>query len=374
VDPAACPPAPYACRGPLFWCEADLLWWWYRGSSLPALVTTGSATDPAPGSFGQPGTALLFGGTLDDDCSPGFRVRSGGFFDPSSPFGWEIGFFYTEPQLEAASFDGSTLPILARPFFDVFQLTPGSLLFSAPGGGFTGAIDARNRTTFWGAEVNGLAALDTGGSNIGFVGYRYLQMTDDLRVAGQFTVGPNGLSFINGISLSPGATGTIEDRVNVKNEFHGAQVGWRYRGESGPAGVEFRASVAVGLGRQEIEIAGNTNTVDADGTVRTAPTGLLAQGSNSGRYERDRLTVVPEVGIRGYLRVAQGVYVQGGYDALYWANVARAGEQLDLAVDPRASPTSGLFTGAPAGARPLALQRDTNFWAHGFHVGLRFEY
>jgi hypothetical protein len=68
-----------------------------------------------------------------------------------------------------------------------------------------------------------------------------------------------------------------------------------------------------------------------------------------------------------------GVSLHAGYDFLYWASVARAGDQLDNAVDTRQMPSSGNFTGGP-GFRPVSPLRDTAFWAHGFSVGVRVEY
>lgn len=358
--------------GPNLWAEVDYIQWWYRGGFLPPLVTAGSPSDPIPGALGQPGTRVLYGGgPVDSEWSPGGRARLGGFFG-GAPVGWEVGGFYTVPQEAIGVFGSGAVPVLARPFFDTFLATPASLLFGAPGA-FEGLIATRTRTSFWGLEANGVAALEPDGSLIGFAGYRYLQMTDEVAVGGRYTLGPGGLAFVNGLGLLTGATGTIEDRVRARNEFHGAQVGGRYRGEYGPFGVEVRASVAVGLGTERVNLEGSTQTVDADGTRRTAPAGLLVQPSNAGQYGRDRLTVVPEVGTRVFVRVSPNVCLHAGYDFIYWASVARAGDQLDYAVDTRQAPFSGNFTGGP-GFRPISPVRDTAFWAHGFNVGVRLEY
>src|SRR5207237_3203376 len=79
--------------GSSFWAEADYLMWWYRGGSLPPLVTAGSPTDPIPAALGQPGTVVLFGGgRAEPEWVPGGRLRLGGAANGS--FGWEVGGFY----------------------------------------------------------------------------------------------------------------------------------------------------------------------------------------------------------------------------------------------------------------------------------------
>lgn len=374
--PAVMPTAPVAevacpCR-PAFWAEADFLQWWYRAGAIPPLVTAGSALDPIPGALGEPGTRVLFGnGPGHAEWASGGRARVGGWV-PGEPIGWEIGGFYTVPQSESGLFKSNDLAVLARPFFDAFLVTPSALLFGAPGA-FEGSIATHTRTTFWGLEANGTAALDPGAGHVGFIGYRYLQMTDDLAVAGRYNLGPGGLAFSSGASLLTGATGLIEDRVRTRNEFNGAQLGWKYHGDYGWFGVDLRASVAVGIGSERTHLEGTTQTVDADGSVRTAPAGVLVQLSNTGQFGRDVLTVVPEAGARVSVRVAPGVSLHAGYDFLYWASVARAGDQLDHVVDTRQMPSSGSFTGGP-GFRPVIPLRDTAFWAHGFNVGVRVEY
>jgi hypothetical protein len=367
----ACPELAPAC-GPKFWAEADYLQWWYRGGSLPPLVTAGSPLDPIPGALAQPGTRVLFGGgRAEPEWVPGGRLRFGG--SAGGRFGWEAGGFYTRPQSESGSFDSGGVPVLARPFYDAFAVTPASLLFGAAGA-FSGQVTTTTRTAFWGLEANATCALDECGTHTGFVGYRYLQMTDELAIAGRYQVGEGGLAFVNGVSLLPDATGLIGDRVRAHNEFHGAQVGWKYHGGYGRFGLDVRTAVAVGVGSERVDLNGTTQSVDADGTIRTAPAGLLVQASNAGRYGRDLLTVVPEVGVRLTACVMPGVSVHAGYDFLYWASVARAGDQLDHVVDTRQAPFSGSFTGGGPGFRPVSPLRDTAFWANGLNVGVRVEY
>jgi hypothetical protein len=374
--PAGPPDGPFvaeACAGgPRVWAEVDYLQWWYRPGAVPPLVTAGSLLDPVPGALGQPGTRVRYGnGPGTAEGTGGARARVGGWA-AGGPVGWEVGGFYTVPQEQRGAFAPTGGDVLARPFFDALLNTPSSLLFGAPDA-FDGSVSTFTRTTFWGLEANGLAAMSPDGAHTAFAGYRFLRMTDELAVSGRYLLGPGGLAFVNGVSLLPGATGLVEDRVFTRNEFHGGQVGWKYHGGFGRVGVDVRAAVAVGVGSERVDLAGSTRTVDADGVVRTAPAGLLVQASNAGRYGQDRLTVVPEVGARVSVCLAPGVSVHAGYDFLYWASVARAGDQLDHVVDTRQLPSGGTFTGGP-GFRPVSPLRDTAFWAHGFNFGVRFEY
>jgi hypothetical protein len=162
--------------------------------------------------------------------------------------------------------------------------------------------------------------------------------------------------------------------VLVRNDFHGAQAGWKGHFCYHKFGIDVRTSLAVGVGSQQVRLEGTTQSVDADGTLRSGTGGALVQPSNSGQFGRDRLTVVPEFGVRVSYPVAPGVSVHAGYDFLYWASVARAGDQLDYATDPRQAPTTFPGPTVAVGGRPVPVLRDTDFWAHGLSFGVRVDY
>jgi hypothetical protein len=369
-----CPDVPTAHRTALeLWAEVDYLQWWYRGGSSFPLVTSGSLADASPGALGQPGTRVLYGGGGGDaEWASGRRARLGGYV-PGTPFGWEIGGFYTQPQERTAVFSGADTAFLARPLYDVIAGAPFGF-----GLGASGFIDSvavvHTRTTFWGLEANATCALDCCKCGNVFVGYRFLQMSDELDTPTRSTVGATGLASVNGIGLAPGATILLDDRVLVRNEFHGAQAGWQGHFCYHKFIIDVRTSLAVGVGTQRVNLEGTTQSVDADGTLRYGPGGALIQPSNMGQFDRDRLTVVPEFGVRVSYPVAPGVSIHAGYDFLYWASVARAGDQLDYGFDPRQAPTTLPAPTMAVGARPVAFVRDTDFWAHGLSFGVRVEY
>ncbi len=381
IEPEPSAPEPFVeprncvqSRGPAlsFFAEMDFLHWWYRGSSLPPIVSTGSAADFAPAALGQGSTFSAGDGLAGAQSARGFRLAVGGTIDGT--FGVELAWLYTQPQADTATIRSTEYPILARTFYDTATNSEGSFLFGFPTA-FDGSIAVATRTSFWGLEANLTAnAGDSGFS--GFVGYRYLQLTDDLQITGQYNVGPNGLSFLNGLNLLPGAQGTQVDQFSVENDFHGAQFGGRYRSCFGRFGIDVRASLAVGQVNQRLTVQGATQATDGDGQNLAAVGGLLAQNSNIGTFQRDTLTVVPEIGAKAFFNVTQAVSFQVGYNVLYWGSVLRAADQIDRVVDTRQSPTSTNFV-TPAGAlgaRPIVPLSDTSFWAQGVSVGLRLEY
>ena len=377
TEPAPAAPAapmtgatPAGHPGSGLWAEVGYLQWWYRGSALPPLVTAGSLADPRAGALGQPGTRVLFGGGQSGtEWANGVRVRVGGPVDPWSPYGWELGGFYTQPQAGGAAFASRDFPVLARPFYDPAAGTSEAFAFGVTGL-VDGQVSVRTRTTFWGLDA--LATAQVSESHQAFAGLKYLEMTDELEVLTQDRVGAIG-TFLNGTFLPAGTFEAQGDRFTVRNQFHGAQAGWRFRHGFGRVGVDVRAALSVGVTSQRLTTSGGTQTVDPLGVARTAGAGLLALPSNSGQFERDRCTAIPELGARVTYEVKPGVSLFAGYDVLYWCNVARAGDQVDLGQDVRQNPSSPTFTGERP-SRPAVLLRDTDFWAHGFTFGVRVEY
>ena len=118
---------------------------------------------------------------------------------------------------------------------------------------------------------------------------------------------------------------------------------------------------------------GGTQTIDPLGVPRGAPAGLLALPSNTGVFDRDRFTAIPELGVKVSYQIKPGVQLFAGYDVLYWPRVARAGDQVDIGQDPRQNPSSFNFATGRFD-RPAVLRRDTDFWVHGFNFGVRVEY
>ena len=101
-------------------------------------------------------------------------------------------------------------------------------------------------------------------------------------------------------------------------------------------------------------------------SFRHFPVGLLARSTNSGKYQQNQFAVLPEVGATFRYRLLPRLEATIGYHFLYWSRVARAGDQIDLALD-LAEP----FSGAPL---PRFSFEMTDFWAQGLDFGLEYRF
>jgi hypothetical protein len=99
--------------------------------------------------------------------------------------------------------------------------------------------------------------------------------------------------------------------------------------------------------------------------------GLLALQSNIGHFSRDHTVVIPEFGLKVGYAVTSCLRVYAGYSLLYWGDVARAGNQVDLNINPRLLPP----VMSPVGAlRPAARFEDSGFWAQGIDLGVELRF
>jgi hypothetical protein len=101
------------------------------------------------------------------------------------------------------------------------------------------------------------------------------------------------------------------------------------------------------------------------------PGGLLALSSNIGSHSRDIFTVVPEVRLQLAYDVGPRLRLHAGYDFLYWSQVLRAGDQIDLVVNPDLLPPAlpGAFP-----LRPAFTFQGSSFWAQGIDLGLELRF
>ena len=175
------------------------------------------------------------------------------------------------------------------------------------------------------------------------------------------------------------APDTIIERIDLfdsTNDFHGGELGLIAEYNRGPWSVEFLAAMTLGNNHALVTINGSTAvTTPGFATINYAG-GLLALQNalnghgNIGRYEDDRFVVIPQFGVElGYQPTARAKLTLG-YNFLYWARVVRAGDQIDLNVNPTQVPP-GALVGAP---RPRFEFRNADFWAQGMNVGLELRF
>lgn len=373
LDPAQCPPdlgpCDWLCGPPgRAWVSGEWLYWVASGQSLPPLVTASPPGTPRnlAGVLGGPGTATLFGGRrANNDWRSGFRLTAGTWLDDAQTLGVAADFFFLGSSRDrfAAASDGSA--ILARPFVNALTGGPDAQLVSFPGV-VAGAITADAKSDFIGAGAfltGNLCCGPCGRADL-LLGYRFLNLRD------QLTVGEN-LTALPGDVLPAGTQFLITDRFRTDNDFHGVPIGISAEQRFGSFFAAVRSSVALGVSHQTTTIDGSTAIALPGGPPVAFPGGVLTQATNIGRYTHDAFAVVPEVGVRAGAQVTSGLRVFVGYNFLYWSSVARAGDQIDLRVNPNHIPPAGPLGGP---ALPAFVPVRTGFWMQGISVGAEWRF
>jgi hypothetical protein len=373
--------------------SGEYLLWWVPGQNTPPLVTTSPANVPqaiqlptgefatVQATLGQPTTAILFGGSrLDQDAFSGGRFRVGYWLDDCQTCAVEVGGFFVGERSERFDLSSDANPVIARPFSARTPLSQmESVEFTAtpginPGDVFNlrGSIHVDAPTRFWGAEVNARHNLCCGCDYRvdALVGYRHFGLEEGLGITEDLIT----LTAIPGIA-NVGDRIVITDRFDTRNYFHGGQVGAVAEWRRDRWVVQGTVKVALGNMHQRIDIAGRTTILPgpAGGAVQDFPAGLLALGSNSGSFSRDRFAVIPEVGVKLGYQLTDSLRAFVGYDFLYISNVVRPGDQIDRVLDVNQIPLVG-GAAPPPPARPLVPFRTTDFWAQGLSVGLELRY
>ena len=180
----------------------------------------------------------------------------------------------------------------------------------------------------------------------------------------------------------------VQDRFATENEFFGGEIGYETNWKHNRWSLNLLSKVAIGTTRQSVGISGFT---EIDGT-RTAG-GLLTQRfeldgadpvdpsddvvvGNIGNYERNEFSMIPEIGLTLGYNLTPRLKLTSGYTLLYWSNVVRPGDQIDLDVngnmlrrDPVLPPTTTLIV---QDDHPRFEFHQTDLWAHGLNFGAEY--
>jgi hypothetical protein len=365
-----------------YWADAELLLWANRGMNLPALVTASPVGTPRDlaGIIGVPGTRILVGGSkVDDDIEPGFRVRAGAWLDECHMCGIEGSFFFlgTAPTNNTVTCLNSG--VIARPFFDVNPGVPNP--FNAQ---LVGSGSPNSELVCFPNVVNGIVAVHTSTDIYGFdanfirnfrcecdyridllVGYRYLNLEDKVNINEGLTVLSN-----NNPALPQGTMFSLADNFRSVNEFNGGQIGVCSERRYGRWYLSGRNLLAFGNTHSEITVNGNTRVTAPSGASTLNAGGLLTQPSNIGTYDSNQFAVVWEAQTTLGYQLTDNIRAFAAYSWLYWSNVSRAGDQIDLVVNSSQIPP-GTLNGL---ARPAFQRKDTEFWTQGVSFGLEVRY
>jgi hypothetical protein len=356
-----------------FWAEAEYLYWWMRGAALPPLITASPPGTPqaSAGVLGLPTTSVLFGGSkVNDDGRSGVRFALGYWLDDCQSLGLEVGAFFLESKGTSFGASSGGSPILARPFFDAAANRPAAELVAFPGL-LAGTAEANASSTgLLGADALLRAQLCCGCNyRLDLTGgYRFLRLADHLGVnEALVSTNPANPSFV-----PVGTTLTVGDRFDTSNEFHGFDVGLRGEVRRGPWVLGGSARVAVGDNHQVVDVTGATRVAVPGAAPVSNVGGLLALSSNIGRRERDRAEVIPEFGVKLGYQITPQLRAFAGYTFLYWGEVVRAGDQVDLAVNPGLLPP--VTPPVPGPQRPAPRFENSAFWTQGVSLGIALEF
>ena len=399
---------------PVLWVRGEYLAWWADGMYIPPLVVRGEVgdnetpSDPTDDFFNN--AFVVFGNQeVLDGVRSGGRVRVGYWLDDYGQTAIE-GEYFGFGQISTRFVDGGdgTSPIVGRPFIDATTGLNAVEDVSFPG--ISGTVAVNIESTFQsagfglrrnlccasgntccgdpvtcGSQVGGCGALGCG-SGVGegpcatlfgkgtrhtdvYFGFRWAQLDEGISNPGiqenLLTIPP---------ATVPGTTFQVNDSFATSNNFFGGELGfiwdWEYRRWS----FEALSKLGIGSTRQRVSINGSTTRQLPDEAAETRSGGLLAQDSNIGDYERNELSVLPQLGVTLGYKLTQRLKLTGGYTFVYWSNVVRPGEQIDLEVNPGNLPFADPPDADGLPARPQFSFHQNDFWAHGLSAGLEYQW
>jgi hypothetical protein len=196
-----------------------------------------------------------------------------------------------------------------------------------------------------------------GGSRVDWtLGYRYVKLDESLAIREDLMSQADGTL----------ANFNVSDVFATENVFNGMELGLVWDTYRGRWSSELAARFGVGNNRRKVAISGATSSV-IQGAAFSDPGGLLALPSNMGTYEDDEFVVIPELTVSLGYQIAPRVRFLIGYTIIYWNNVVRPGDQIDLNVNTDQLPPALSTTGAQA---PSFAFNDGTFWAQGINLGM----
>ena len=304
----------------------------------------------------------------------------GGWFDDQEQLGAEAGYFFLASRNTnfAAGGDGSlTSPVIARPFFNAATGQQDASLVNYPAIGsnlpqdlvIAGSVHVGLSSQMQGAEINGTYALfKTRGFCLdGLAGVRYVFLRELLDVNENDQVGPSAGVLIN-------TTINVHDHFGATNNFYGGQVGLKASLRHDSWEIDLIGKFAAGAMDQSVDINGSTQFIPLNGSSQVVPGGLLALSSNSGHYQRDVFTIVPEVTVQLRYHITTWLDATVGYSLIYLGSTVRPDQEVDTTINPGLVPTS-LSHGVVSGqVGPVFAFHGTDFYAQGLNLGLTFQY
>jgi hypothetical protein len=363
-----------------FWLRDEYVGWWAKGGHTPTLVAT------SPDGI-LPATTPLYGNaTYNGGYRSGNWTQGGMWFDCCKNWGIQGDFFFVGRASSPffARSDGD--PVLARPFTDATTGTPSQELIAFPST-VVGSVSVSNYNSLSGGGVllrHNLCCwnnccdspCDDGcgdcfcGQDCGrldFVaGYRHYQFNDNVGVREHLT----SIDQTGGTGNAVGTQFDVNDSFRTQNNFNGAEFGVildRYRGRWM---YEGSARLALGTMQQIVSINGSTVVSFPGQPTAFNQGGILALSSNIGSYSRNNFAAIPQLSGRVGYRLTERLTFLVGYTAIFFGQVARAGEQIDTTVNPNLIPPP-VQTGP---SRPSFVLHTSDLWLQGITLGGEYSF
>ena len=369
-----------------WWARAEYLSWQTKGMNIPPLITQSTDGTPAnqAGVLGLPSTSTILGNQdIVDSNRHGGRLTLGYWFDDYRKRAVEVEYFSLGRESDSYAVTSGGDPILARPFVNAITAENDSELVAFPGivhgtvtAGATSELisfapryranlKCRSGLPFglFSASncVGGCKCVPSGRRLDLTLGYRYMRLNESLSINERLTT----------LNTDTPSTFDLTDGFATKNEFNGAELGLVWEAYRGRWTIELLSRLALGNNRRSVSIDGETIS-STQGVTFDDPGGLLALGSNMGRYSSNQFVAIPELGANVGFHISPKFRVLLGYSVLYWDKVARPGDQIDLNVNPNLLPPP--LDPALGPSAPRFVLEDTNYWAQGFNLGLDFQW
>ena len=386
--------APYS----RFYGGLEYLYWWVKDAPLSIpLVSTGPIATTHHGYLNSADTTILYGAPFAPSSGGNDSQRFPGLSGTRLTFGYSLGSdrrYALEArgfafQTQTAGFnvrsDDTGQPVINVPVLNNVSYTAGrgtspsrnedGLPASLPSdphradgnvGVFSGGVKITNSLQLWGADLTGVVNFyrNSNWELSGLLGARYLDLSETFNL----TFDSTGVT-----GVYSGRTGVTVDKFQTRNQFLGGSLGLRGRYSRGPLSAELTGRVALGSSRETLDIAGGYYQFRKFGTVsESAAQGIFAQPANAGTTSSDRFAVVPEVQVKIGYALTPKWKLTLGYDFLYASSVMRPGDQLN-----RELPKGQTFNqgkGTPSTTSPARLSNASDFFAHGFSLGMEFRF
>ena len=197
------------------------------------------------------------------------------------------------------------------------------------------------------------------------MGYRFLRFDERLEID-QTTV---SLS-----TTSPVAVGTTihaTDRFTASNVMNGGEAGFRFGFSWDNWSVDATGKVAVGMIHNSVGIEGATQITVPGMPSTRFPGGVFALSSNSGVFDSYSWVIAPEADVTLGWDYNAHIHFQVGYSFLYWADVARAANQINPNINPNLLPPA--IPGATPVTPTFSLNK-SDLWINMINLGVEFRF